>query len=230
MRRPKRILSAHIEEVWSTCGLEACAKPTSSNPIGASDRLRPRVSPAALGTRTRPAHAGRRLARAGAGRPRRRDESATRILGREERRRERALVDPRHRLRYRAARLALRGVLGAYLNRSPAEIVLTREPCPLCGKPHGRPSWSLGHRCTSRCPGPGTSPCCRRHRFSRCGRRAFPRPADTRPLKKSVSHPTERALSISYQRPRRAEALLGCWVRKEAYLKGLGPPRRRSRR
>lgn len=180
------------------------------------------MSPAALGTRTRPARGQVDVWLAlvpdilGA-----EDESTTRILDREERRRERALVDPRHRLRYRATHLALRGVLGTYLNRSPAEIVLTREPCPLCGKPHGRPAvvaWPPLH-----------------FSMSRAGDLALyavatdlvgvdvelPRPADTEFLE-SYLHPTERAAIDLAPAARRAEALLGCWVRKEAYLKGLG--------
>ncbi|AUG78965.1 phosphopantheine-transferase PgaX [Kitasatospora sp. MMS16-BH015] len=41
---------------------------------------------------------------------------------------------------YTSAHIALRRLLGGYLGTPPGELTFTREPCPGCGEPHGRPA------------------------------------------------------------------------------------------
>lgn len=40
---------------------------------------------------------------------------------------------------YQVAHVALRLVLGHLTDRDPAQVCLTRSPCPVCGRPDGRP-------------------------------------------------------------------------------------------
>ncbi|GAA1678671.1 hypothetical protein GCM10009830_27260 [Glycomyces endophyticus] len=44
------------------------------------------------------------------------------------------------RERYTVAHVMLRLLLGAYLGCTPGAVRLVREPCPVCGGPHGRPA------------------------------------------------------------------------------------------
>ncbi|URN13561.1 4-phosphopantetheinyl transferase [Streptomyces radiopugnans] len=62
------------------------------------------------------------------------------MLSEEERARCAAFVREADRDRYRVAHTALRLELAAVLGTDPAAVPLTREPCPLCGGPHGRPA------------------------------------------------------------------------------------------
>ncbi|MGW0736055.1 hypothetical protein [Streptomyces sp. NPDC002851] len=79
------------------------------------------------------------------------------LLGPAERRRAMALRRPAERHTYVAAHAALRRLLGAQLDRDPAELTFVREPCPHCGAPNGRPA----RRCISRSPAPTASRCSR---------------------------------------------------------------------
>ncbi|GGJ63601.1 4'-phosphopantetheinyl transferase family protein [Streptomyces brasiliensis] len=46
--------------------------------------------------------------------------------------------------RYVAAHTGLRRLLAARLGVPPRQVALTREPCPVCGGPHGRPAVAGG--------------------------------------------------------------------------------------
>lgn len=66
-------------------------------------------------------------------------ELATSYLDGDEARRAAALKGPGDRARYVVAHAALRQLLGHYLALAPADVVYTREACPRCGGPNGRP-------------------------------------------------------------------------------------------
>ncbi|MER5275028.1 4'-phosphopantetheinyl transferase superfamily protein [Streptomyces sp. NPDC002809] len=121
---------------------------------------------------------------------------------------------------YVAAHVALRLLLGARLGVAPGAVPLTREPCPSCGGPHGRPAtgggvhFSLSHTRgvallaladvpvgvdVERIPEPGVV----------SGIAGQLHPAESREL---AQLPDE-------QRP---AAFGRVWTRKEAYLKGEG--------
>ncbi|MEU7053747.1 hypothetical protein AB0A67_36435, partial [Streptomyces eurythermus] len=68
------------------------------------------------------------------------------VLDPVERRRAAALRRPADRALYVAAHGTLRRLLGDRLGLPPAEVALTRLPCPGCGGPHGRPAVVAGCR------------------------------------------------------------------------------------
>ncbi|MFF0739608.1 4'-phosphopantetheinyl transferase family protein [Streptomyces sp. NPDC004111] len=125
--------------------------------------------------------------------------------------------------RYAAAHIGLRHLLGAYLGRAPGDIVLGREPCPLCPEPHGRPCvpgadlhFSLSHS-------------------GDLVLLAFAPTAvgvdvelltDTGQADEvsGVLNPRERAelAALATDDAARLTAFGRCWCRKEAYLKGTG--------
>lgn len=128
------------------------------------------------------------------------------------------------RARYVAAHVALRAVLGDRLGCPPALIEFSQLPCPLCGAPHGRPvvvaprapqlHFSLSH---------GGS-------LVMIGVASTPVGVDVEPygdlavaddLARAL-HSDETAELTAVDVPRRPRALAELWVRKEAYLKGLG--------
>ncbi|MFI8960828.1 4'-phosphopantetheinyl transferase family protein [Streptomyces sp. NPDC053493] len=147
-----------------------------------------------------------------------------------ERERAAAFVRPVDRALYTAAHLALRTVLGGLLGERPGDLVFTREPCPCCGAPHGRPA--LAARGTA-----ATAPPPLHFSLSHTRGRVLiatapvpvgadvelrPGPEAVRDLL-SVLHPGERAEVEAVAHPvRRAAAFGRIWARKEAYLKGLG--------
>ncbi|WP_327660943.1 MULTISPECIES: 4'-phosphopantetheinyl transferase family protein [unclassified Streptomyces] len=145
------------------------------------------------------------------------------VLDAEESRRAAAFRFDRHRVRYVAAHLALRGILGERLGRAPEDVRFTRLACPGCGGPHGRPALADA-------PGPHFS-------LSHSGDLALvalapvPVGADVEELPSvkvaedltAVLHPRERAELAALAGPEeRRLAVARAWVRKEAFLKGLG--------
>ncbi|MBQ0987148.1 4'-phosphopantetheinyl transferase superfamily protein [Streptomyces sp. F63] len=148
-------------------------------------------------------------------------EAERAVLDAEERRRADAFLRTADRDRYQVAHLALRRLLGGYLATGPASVELTREPCPGCGGPHGRPAV------------PGTP---LHFSLSHAGDlvllafASVPVGADVEeiPAQRTVAqvtpalHPDERAELAALPAARRPAAFARCWTRKEAYLKGTG--------
>ncbi|AYL40369.1 4-phosphopantetheinyl transferase (plasmid) [Streptomyces fungicidicus] len=153
------------------------------------------------------------------------DERALRdareLLDAEERARARAFRHDRDRAAYVVAHAALRDVLSVLLGVRAEALPLSREPCAGCGGPHGRP--------VLRTPGVHFS-------LSHSGDLVLvalaPAPVgvDVEGLAtnravlgaQSALHPAEAdelALLPAHGRP---AAFTRAWVRKEAYLKGLG--------
>ncbi|MFC5719288.1 4'-phosphopantetheinyl transferase family protein [Streptomyces gamaensis] len=143
------------------------------------------------------------------------------VLDEAERARAAGFVRDLHRTRYVAAHLGLRRLLGAYLGVPAADVLLTREPCPLCGGPHGRPAvtgaplhFNLSHAGDLALFGfadvavgvdveelPG---------------------ADVVADVARTLHPHETAELAALPEAERVLGFARCWTRKEAYLKGTG--------
>lgn len=149
-------------------------------------------------------------------------EEYERVLDAGERERAAAFIRQLHRERYVAAHLGLRSLLGAYLGLDPAAVELTREPCPGCGGPHGRPAVA------------GATGL--HFNLSHTGDLALFAFADT-PIGADVEteqpesvvaevarmlHPLETAELDALPLAERPLAFARCWTRKEAYLKGTG--------
>ncbi|MGV9693201.1 4'-phosphopantetheinyl transferase family protein [Streptomyces sp. NPDC003444] len=143
---------------------------------------------------------------------------------------------PADALQYTAAHVALRRLLGRYLEVPPGALRFIREPCPGCGGPHGRPALRGG---TVR-RGPvaaGAVPGGAVH-FSLShsgglvlvGVAARPVGVDVQALPRAATvevcaaalHPAERAELAALTGVGRRELFARLWVRKEAYLKALG--------
>ncbi|MFF4160848.1 4'-phosphopantetheinyl transferase family protein [Streptomyces sp. NPDC001678] len=144
-------------------------------------------------------------------------------LDEEERARAAGFLRPLHRERFVASHVGLRRLLGAYLGLPPERVALTREPCPGCGGPHGRPAVA------------GASPA-PHFNLSHAGELALFAFADT-PVGADVEeeqpaavvadvsrmlHPAETAELDALPEAERPAAFARCWTRKEAYLKGTG--------
>ncbi|MCM2425578.1 4'-phosphopantetheinyl transferase family protein [Streptomyces sp. RKAG337] len=122
---------------------------------------------------------------------------------------------------YRAAHVGLRLLLGAQLGSAPADVRLVREDCPGCGEPHGRPAVAGGgvHFSLSHSGG-----------FALLAFAATPVGVDVETVPSadavadisSVMHRVEIAELGALEPPERPAAFARAWVRKEAYLKGLG--------
>ncbi|MFI6343997.1 4'-phosphopantetheinyl transferase family protein [Streptomyces sp. NPDC050560] len=138
-----------------------------------------------------------------------------------ESRRAAALRRPEDRRAYVGAHIALRRVLGAHLERTPAGLEFVRETCPTCGGPHGRPAVAEGGVHFSLSHGGG---------LALIALAATPVGADVERLPVSevvtetmgVLHPDETAQLTRLPGAGRPAAFARAWTRKEAYLKGLG--------
>ncbi|MCF6522332.1 4'-phosphopantetheinyl transferase superfamily protein [Streptomyces sp. JJ36] len=143
------------------------------------------------------------------------------LLDEGERARCRQFVREADRDRYRVAHVALRRLLGASLACAPEAVRLVREACPGCGGPHGRPAvagaplhFSLSHAGDVVLLGFADRP---------VGVDVEAAPASgTAEEVAAVLHPAERAELAELPGRDRPAAFARCWVRKEAYLKGVG--------
>ncbi|MEU1037895.1 4'-phosphopantetheinyl transferase family protein [Streptomyces sp. NPDC005551] len=153
------------------------------------------------------------------------DERALRrareLLDAEERARARAFRRDRDRDAYVVAHAALRSVLSVLLGIRAEALPLMREPCAGCGGPHGRPAlrtagvhFSLSHSgdlvMVALAPAPvGVDVEGLATAQAVLGAQCALHPAEARELARLPAH----------ERP---AAFTRAWVRKEAYLKGLG--------
>ncbi|MFE4054017.1 4'-phosphopantetheinyl transferase family protein [Streptomyces sp. YIM B13518] len=147
----------------------------------------------------------------------------TAVLDPTERQRAAELAHADDRIRFTAAHLALRRLLGAYLGTSPQDIRYGRESCPCCGGPHGRPTvlgatrelhFSLSHRGDLVLMGTAVAPI-------GVDVDLIADPGSAAELA-AMLHPAEQAEIGALPPLRRPRALARLWTRKEAYLKGLG--------
>ncbi|MFE7188225.1 4'-phosphopantetheinyl transferase family protein [Kitasatospora sp. NPDC057541] len=152
------------------------------------------------------------------------DPAALDCLDEEERGRAARFVRVADRTAYLAAHVALRRVLGRRLAVAPEALAFTREPCPDCAGPHGRPRLAG--------PLPGAPHFSLSHGGGRVliGVAAAPLGVDVEPLPgadaaevlSAALHPAERAELADVLAARRPGEFARLWTRKEAYLKGLG--------
>jgi 4'-phosphopantetheinyl transferase len=136
------------------------------------------------------------------------------VLSDDERDRASRFRRPSDRHAYVAAHTALRVLVGARLGLPPHAVRFGREPCPLCGGPHGRPTVVGGglHVSLSRTAGVAAvalSPAVVGVDVESTGR------AVTLDDLVVALPPAELPAADR-------DAALRRWVRKEAYLKGLG--------
>ncbi|WP_320774140.1 4'-phosphopantetheinyl transferase family protein [Streptomyces sp. CRN 30] len=146
------------------------------------------------------------------------------VLDAAERRRAAALRRPAERALYVAAHGALRRLLGDRLGVPPAEVELTRLPCPGCGGPHGRPAvagsagdavhFSLSHTA-------GLALVALAARPVGVDVERVPEPRLAEDAARSL-HRAERAELALLSAGARPGAFARCWTRKEAYLKATG--------
>ncbi|MEU5977236.1 4'-phosphopantetheinyl transferase superfamily protein [Streptomyces sp. NPDC047315] len=150
---------------------------------------------------------------------------AAHLLDAEEARRSAEFRDEAARARYVTSHVGLRVLLAAHTGTAPGNVEFTRERCgmPDCELPHGRPAlaarpdvhFSLSHAGDTALFALASEPVGAdieseelvRDGLARAGRRL---------------HPDERRALAEVPAARRGAAVLGCLVRKEAYLKGTG--------
>ena len=114
------------------------------------------------------------------------------------------------------AHTARRRLIGARLGRDPRAVAFADEPCPVCGAPdHGRPIVAAGGIEVSLSRTAGLVAVALSPAVIGLDLEAVARRVDLDDLLPAL-HPAERSGG-----PDRAAALR-LWVRKEAYLKGLG--------
>jgi 4'-phosphopantetheinyl transferase len=127
------------------------------------------------------------------------------------------------RQRHLAAHGGLRLLLGRRLGVPPGDVRLGRADCPICGGPHGRPIvvWSDGAPEVSVAHADG---------MVLLALATAPVGVDVEPASRaevaselsSTLHPAEVELVAALPPDRRDAAVLACFVRAEAHLKGLG--------
>lgn len=144
------------------------------------------------------------------------------VLDEGESRRLAAISRKASRTRYLAAHVGLRTLLGSYLGQRPDEVRLVRRPCPACGEPHGRPAiadepslhFSMSHSGDVVLYAVAPSAVGIDVEASPKRRRRFDFT--------EYLHPAEQDALRALPETSRGQALLSCWVRKEAFLKGTG--------
>ncbi|MGW1766401.1 4'-phosphopantetheinyl transferase family protein [Streptomyces sp. NPDC002073] len=142
-----------------------------------------------------------------------------------------ALHRPSDRRCYLTAHIALRVLLGAHLGLTPDRVRFRREPCPCCGEPHGRPALA----CASPA-GPLHFSLSHSGDLALLAFAATPVGVDVQTTGSAeeadevtgVLHPKEEAELAACGAAGRPAAFARAWVRKEAYLKGLGTGLARS--
>ncbi|MEV5381166.1 4'-phosphopantetheinyl transferase superfamily protein [Streptomyces nondiastaticus] len=145
------------------------------------------------------------------------------VLDEAERKRAASFIRPSDGITYTSAHIALRRLLGAYLGIPAQEVAFLREPCPGCGKPHGRPAvtapgpplhFSLSHSHGLALVGVADRPVgVDVERHPRAGTVGVCTPA---------LHPGEQDELDALPEEERPAAFGQLWTRKEAFLKGLG--------
>ncbi|WP_406062386.1 4'-phosphopantetheinyl transferase superfamily protein [Streptomyces sp. NBC_01077] len=146
------------------------------------------------------------------------------VLSPPEERRAAGLLREADRRCYVTAHVALRTLLGARLGVAPGNVRITREPCRSCGScdgDHGRPvtgdgrvHFSLSHAGPLALLALGPAPV-------GVDVEELPQPR-TVGLVGGRLHPREAAELAGLTEGERPAAFARCWVRKEAYLKGIG--------
>jgi 4'-phosphopantetheinyl transferase len=130
-----------------------------------------------------------------------------------------AFAADRHR--YNAAHVLLRRVLSSYVGVPPGQLELSRQPCPRCGGPDGRPvlacagapQFSLAHSGDAALVAVAGQP---------AGVDVEQDPRGCMCSMTSVMHAADAAALAELPEPERHEAVISWWVRAEAVLKCTG--------
>ncbi|OIJ65804.1 4'-phosphopantetheinyl transferase family protein [Streptomyces mangrovisoli] len=149
--------------------------------------------------------------------------SAARLLDAGQQARAARLRRPLHRHRKVMAHAGLRVLLAGYTGRDPAELTMRRAACPACGGPHGRPrtpaapglEYSMAHS------GDGVLYAFANRPVGVDLETSSVRPRTVRAVSRWLSA-DERTLLEGLPEAAVPAAFARCWVRKEAYLKGIG--------
>ena len=144
-----------------------------------------------------------------------------------------AFVFPADRHRYQVAHVMLRRVLAGHLGTEPGSLAFTREPCPTCGGPSGKPvlaSPPVPGAAGPATPAPGLS-----FSLAHSGDSVVVAVAG-QPVGVDVErdatgcvcslvtamHPSDAAIVEALPEPERHTAVIRWWVRAEAVLKCAG--------
>ncbi|WP_086729386.1 4'-phosphopantetheinyl transferase family protein [Streptomyces carpinensis] len=138
-----------------------------------------------------------------------------------ERRRAFAFARAAYRDRYVTAHTELRRLLAVRLGIAPRQVTLAREPCPVCGAPHGRPAVAAGAPHFSLAYSADLCLIALAATPVGVDMEAVP-PPDVAAQLACGLHPRERTELAALPEEERPLAFTRIWVRKEAYLKGLG--------
>ncbi|MFF7793451.1 4'-phosphopantetheinyl transferase superfamily protein [Streptomyces sp. NPDC007991] len=141
------------------------------------------------------------------------------LLDATERQRANSFLSTDRRDTYVLAHLALRLILANCLDTPPRAVPISRAPCPTCHRPHGRPTvrqsdlhFSLSHTRTTIMISLARTPV----------------GIDLEAVDRAEAvllhrlHQNEKEAIRQLPSAHRSRALIECWVRKEAYLKGQG--------
>ncbi|WP_457512632.1 4'-phosphopantetheinyl transferase family protein [Streptomyces sp. TE33382] len=157
------------------------------------------------------------------------DDLARQVLDDTEHDRAAELRRPPDRRCYVTAHVALRVLLGAHLGIDAHRVRFRREPCPCCGEPHGRPAaedlrvplhFSLSHSGDLALLAFADAPVGVDVQTTGS--------VEAADEIRGVLHPREEAELAACEERVRPDAFARVWVRKEAYLKGLGTGLARS--
>jgi 4'-phosphopantetheinyl transferase len=149
------------------------------------------------------------------------DRLAPRILTPAERRRAAAIHVESRRIGYVIAHLALRLLLGSFLGVAAPAVRLVREGCPKCGALHGRPAVEGGGVHFSLARSHGVALLALADVPVGVDVERIPPPETASELGARL-HPLEAAALAAAPDACRPAMFARTWVRKEAYLKGLG--------
>ncbi|WP_405725247.1 4'-phosphopantetheinyl transferase superfamily protein [Streptomyces sp. NBC_01537] len=146
---------------------------------------------------------------------------ASGILDASEQQKAAAIRQEPNRVSYVVAHVALRLLLGSFLDIPAAAVRFTREDCPKCGSPHGRPAtegggvhFSLSHSGSISLLALADSP---------VGIDVEKIPQlDTAREVGARLHPAEQAELAAASDDAKPLVFARTWARKEAYLKGIG--------
>lgn len=146
------------------------------------------------------------------------------VLDHDERRRMQAYRRFDDALTYAHAHVALRQLVSERVAIAPAELRFSRDTCPACGEPHGRP---IVDRCLhetiefSLSRGPRCYAVTVAEKAVGIDIELEPRSRATTELT-GLLHLAERREILAGGEAQRSRRFTRIWTRKEAYLKGLG--------
>lgn len=143
------------------------------------------------------------------------------ILDDEERARLRRFRRPVDAETFRSRHVGLRLLLAGYLDTDPADLRLRPDACPVCGQAHGRPVIETGTSLEFSLSSARQMICCA-IATTRVGVDVERVPIPDVRAVLSLLNADDRGSIEAMPDHQRAEATTRCWVRSEAYLKGLG--------